>query len=48
LILTPDSQSQQDLLGDASELFAHKEAVERAVNANNFLELVAALNAPVQ
>jgi len=48
LILTPDNQSQQDLLGDASELFSRKEAVERAVNANNFLELVAALNAPVQ
>lgn len=48
LILTPDNQSQQDLLGDASELFSSKEAVERAVTANNFLELVAALNAPVQ
>ena len=31
-----------------SELFRHKEAVERAVNAKSFLELVAALNAPVQ
>ena len=48
LILTGDNQSQQDLLGDASELFSHKEAVERAVNAKSFLELVAALNAPVQ
>jgi hypothetical protein len=38
----------QDLLADASELFSHKEAVNRAVNASNFLELVAALNAPVQ
>jgi len=47
LILTGDNQSQQDLLGDASELFSSKEAVERAVHANNFLELVAALNAPV-
>jgi mannitol/fructose-specific phosphotransferase system IIA component (Ntr-type) len=47
LILTGDNQSQQDLLGDASELFSRKEAVERAIHANNFLELVAALNAPV-
>jgi Kef-type K+ transport system membrane component KefB/mannitol/fructose-specific phosphotransferase system IIA component (Ntr-type) len=48
LILTGDNQSQQDLLGDASELFSRKEAVEQAVHANNFVELVAALNAPVQ
>jgi Kef-type K+ transport system membrane component KefB/mannitol/fructose-specific phosphotransferase system IIA component (Ntr-type) len=48
LILTGDNQSQQDLLGDASELFSRREAVERAVKATNFLELVAALNAPVQ
>jgi Kef-type K+ transport system membrane component KefB/mannitol/fructose-specific phosphotransferase system IIA component (Ntr-type) len=48
LILTGDNQSQHDLLGDASELFSRKEAVERAVNANSFLELAAALNAPVQ
>jgi len=48
LILTGDNQSQRDLLGDASELFSHKEAVERAVKASSFLELVAALNAPVQ
>jgi len=48
LILTGDNQSQQDLLSDASELFRHREAVDRAVGANNFLELQAALNAPVQ
>jgi len=48
LILTEDNQSQHDLLGDASELFSRKEAVERAVNASSFLELVAALNAPVR
>jgi len=47
MILTGDSQSQHDLLGDASELFSHKEAVDRAVHATNFVELVAALNAPV-
>jgi Kef-type K+ transport system membrane component KefB len=47
MILTGDNQSQHDLLGDASELFSRKEAVDRAVHASNFLELVAALNAPV-
>jgi Kef-type K+ transport system membrane component KefB/mannitol/fructose-specific phosphotransferase system IIA component (Ntr-type) len=48
LILTGDNQSQQDLLADAAELFSRKEAVEQAVHASNFLELAAALNAPVQ
>jgi Kef-type K+ transport system membrane component KefB/mannitol/fructose-specific phosphotransferase system IIA component (Ntr-type) len=47
MILTGDNQSQHDLLADASELFSHKEAVDRAVRAANFVELVAALNAPV-
>lgn len=48
LILTGDNQSQQDLLADASQLFGHKEAVDQAVHATNFLELQAAFNAPVQ
>jgi Kef-type K+ transport system membrane component KefB/mannitol/fructose-specific phosphotransferase system IIA component (Ntr-type) len=48
MILTGDNQSQHDLLGDASELFSHKEAVDQAVHASNFVELVAALNAPVR
>jgi mannitol/fructose-specific phosphotransferase system IIA component (Ntr-type) len=48
MILTGDNQSQHDLLGDASELFSRKEAVDRAVDASTFVELVAALNAPVQ
>ena len=48
MILTGDNQSQLDLLADASELFGRKEAVDRAVNATSFVELVAALNAPVQ
>jgi mannitol/fructose-specific phosphotransferase system IIA component (Ntr-type) len=47
MILTGDIQSQHDLLGDASELFSHKEAIERAVHAQTFLEFMAALNAPV-
>jgi Kef-type K+ transport system membrane component KefB/mannitol/fructose-specific phosphotransferase system IIA component (Ntr-type) len=48
LILTGDNQSQQDLLADASELFSHKEAVDQAVRATSFTELVAALKAPVR
>ncbi|HEY6765540.1 MAG TPA: cation:proton antiporter [Candidatus Sulfotelmatobacter sp.] len=48
MILTGDNQSQHDLLGNASELFKHKEAIDQAVDATNFVELVAALNAPVQ
>ncbi len=48
MILTGDNQSQHDLLGDASELFSHKEAVDRAVHAASFVELMAALNAPVR
>jgi len=48
MILTADNQSQHDLLGDASQLFSRREAVDRAVNAQTFVELVAALNAPVQ
>jgi mannitol/fructose-specific phosphotransferase system IIA component (Ntr-type) len=47
MILTGDNQSQHDLLGDASKIFSHKEAVERAVQAASFVELAAALNAPV-
>jgi len=48
MILTGDNQSQRDLLGDASEIFSHKEAVDQAVHAGSFVELVAALNAPVK
>jgi Kef-type K+ transport system membrane component KefB/mannitol/fructose-specific phosphotransferase system IIA component (Ntr-type) len=47
LILTGDNQSQDDLLRDAGELFSRKEALERAMGATSFVELVAALNAPV-
>jgi Kef-type K+ transport system membrane component KefB/mannitol/fructose-specific phosphotransferase system IIA component (Ntr-type) len=48
LILTPDSQSQQELLAEAGQLFSRKEMVDRALAANTFVELVAALNAPVK
>jgi Kef-type K+ transport system membrane component KefB len=47
LILTGDNQSQHDLLFDADELFSRKEAIEQALHAETFVELVAALNAPV-
>src|SRR5579863_908440 len=48
LILTPDNRSQQDLLAEAGQLFSHKEMVDRALAANSFVELAAALNAPVK
>lgn len=48
LILTPDNQSQHDLLSDAGEIFARPDAIEQAFAANTFVELVAALNAPVK
>jgi mannitol/fructose-specific phosphotransferase system IIA component (Ntr-type) len=48
LILTPDNRSQQDLLAEAGQLFSHKEMVDRALAASSFVELVAALNAPVK
>src|ERR1700678_2143400 len=47
MILTDDNQSQHDLLRNAGELFSRKEAIEQALNAESFVELVAALNAPV-
>jgi Kef-type K+ transport system membrane component KefB/mannitol/fructose-specific phosphotransferase system IIA component (Ntr-type) len=48
LILTPDNRSQQDLLAEAGQLFSKKEMVDRALAANSFVELAAALNAPVK
>ncbi len=48
LILTEDNQSQNDLLRDAGELFSRKEAIDQALDANTFVELAAALNAPVK
>jgi mannitol/fructose-specific phosphotransferase system IIA component (Ntr-type) len=48
LILTPDIRSQQDLLAGAGQLFSQKEMVDRALAANSFVELLAALNAPVK
>ena len=48
LILTGDNQSQHDLLGDAGEMFSRKEAIDQVLSAGSYLELVAALNAPVK
>jgi len=47
MILTGDNQSQHDLLADASKLFSNREAIDQALEATSFVELVAALNAPV-
>jgi Kef-type K+ transport system membrane component KefB/mannitol/fructose-specific phosphotransferase system IIA component (Ntr-type) len=47
MILTGDNQSQHDLLRNAGDLFSHKEAIEQTLNAQTYVELVAALNAPV-
>jgi mannitol/fructose-specific phosphotransferase system IIA component (Ntr-type) len=48
LVLTGDNQAQNDLLLAAADLFSRREAIEQALNAETFVELVAALNAPVQ
>ncbi|HXN98097.1 MAG TPA: cation:proton antiporter [Candidatus Acidoferrales bacterium] len=48
LILTGDNQSQHDLLGDAEEMFSRKEAIDQVLESATFVELVAALNAPVK
>jgi Kef-type K+ transport system membrane component KefB/mannitol/fructose-specific phosphotransferase system IIA component (Ntr-type) len=48
MILTPDNQSQHDLLAEAGQLFSQKEMVDRTLAANTFVELMAALNAPVK
>jgi Kef-type K+ transport system membrane component KefB/mannitol/fructose-specific phosphotransferase system IIA component (Ntr-type) len=48
LILTPDSRSQQELLSEAGQLFSRKEMVDRTLAAANFVEFMAALNAPVK
>jgi Kef-type K+ transport system membrane component KefB len=47
MILTGDNQAQHDLLTDASKLFSNREAIDQALEATSFVELVAALNAPV-
>ena len=47
MILTGDNQTQHDLLADASKLFSNREAIDQALEATSFVELVAALNAPV-
>lgn len=48
LILTEDNQSQNDLLRDAGELFTRKDATERVLSAHSFVEVMAAVNAPVE
>jgi Kef-type K+ transport system membrane component KefB/mannitol/fructose-specific phosphotransferase system IIA component (Ntr-type) len=48
MILTGDNQAQHDLLRNAGELFGLRESVEQVLNAKTFVELVAALDAPVR
>ena len=48
LILTEDNQSQNDLLRDAGELFTRNDATLRVLAADSFVEVMAALNAPVE
>jgi mannitol/fructose-specific phosphotransferase system IIA component (Ntr-type) len=48
LILSPDNRSQENLLSDAGQLFSRKDMVDRTLAAGSFVELMAALNAPVK
>jgi mannitol/fructose-specific phosphotransferase system IIA component (Ntr-type) len=48
LILTPDNQSQHDLLADAGRLFSQKEMVDRALAANSFVEGIHSLTMPLR
>jgi mannitol/fructose-specific phosphotransferase system IIA component (Ntr-type) len=47
LIITPDSQTQMELLGETGRLFRREETVQGALAAQSFVELMAAINAPV-
>lgn len=47
VILTPDNQSQNELLAEAGHLFSQKDVIDRTLAANSYVELMAALNAPV-
>lgn len=50
LVATPEegAQAQVDLMGDISSIFSRREAAEVTRRANNFVEFLAALNAPVR
>lgn len=46
LIVSGDTRSQIQLLRDAGRIFRRKETVEKALEATNFVEFAAAINAP--
>ncbi len=46
LIITADSQTQMELLGESGRVFRREEAVQAALAAQNFVEFMAAVNAP--
>jgi Kef-type K+ transport system membrane component KefB/mannitol/fructose-specific phosphotransferase system IIA component (Ntr-type) len=47
LIVTPDSQTQMELLGESGRVFRREETVQQALAAHSFVEFMAAVNAPV-
>ena len=47
LIVTEDNQSQMELLGESGRVFRREETVQEALAAQNFVEFMAAVNAPV-
>ncbi|HEV2248122.1 MAG TPA: PTS sugar transporter subunit IIA [Terriglobia bacterium] len=46
LIVSGDTRSQIQLLRDAGRIFRRRETVEKALDATNFVEFAAAINAP--
>jgi Kef-type K+ transport system membrane component KefB/mannitol/fructose-specific phosphotransferase system IIA component (Ntr-type) len=48
LIITGDSQTQHDLIADAGQFSSQPEAVAKALEAQSFVEFMAALNAPAK
>jgi Kef-type K+ transport system membrane component KefB/mannitol/fructose-specific phosphotransferase system IIA component (Ntr-type) len=47
LIITADNQTQMELLGESGRVFRREETVHEALAAQNFVEFMAAVNAPV-
>ncbi|HEX5412341.1 MAG TPA: cation:proton antiporter [Terriglobia bacterium] len=46
LIVSGDARSQLELMRDAGRIFRRRETVEKALDATNFVEFAAAINAP--
>jgi Kef-type K+ transport system membrane component KefB/mannitol/fructose-specific phosphotransferase system IIA component (Ntr-type) len=47
LIVTGDTQTQMELLGESGRVFRREETVQQALAAGSFVEFMAAVNAPV-